>query len=102
MPPLVPQILSGLYDISLELLAKWKEKVGQTHSHALPAQTQKTYFFQLVPKLDRRTAETNISFVNGDITKEDWSDADLWFANSTCFNETVSIRPLSLLNCFPN
>ena len=32
---------------------------------------------------------TEITFLNDDVTRRDWSDADCWFANSTCFDETV-------------
>jgi len=30
-----------------------------------------------------------IEFLNEDATKRDWSDADMWFANSTCFDHAV-------------
>ena len=45
-----------------------------------------------------------VQFLNEDATKRDWSDADMWFANSTCFDEAVRcaaaiaahVRPLTV------
>lgn len=63
------EILEGLYSASLELLEIWNTEIAPT----LPPAKQKTV----------------IQFLNEDATKRDWSDADLWFANSTCFDHAL-------------
>ena len=64
------EILSGLHKVSLEMLEKWQESKESLD-------------------VSERTKETTINFVRGDITKYDWSDGDVCFANSTCFSSEL-------------
>ena len=64
------EILEGLFQLSQGLLQGYKEKVQQ----GLPLMK----------------ASTHVDLLQGDFTEMDISDADVWFANSTCFNEEVS------------
>lgn len=63
------EILEGLHAASLELLERWNAEVK--------------------PHLPPAAQKTEIEFICDDVTKRDWSDADMWFANSTCFDEVV-------------
>ena len=57
-----------------------------------------------MPDLPPAKQKTVVQFLNEDATKRDWSDADMWFANSTCFDEAVRcaaaiaahVRPLTV------
>lgn len=66
------EILEGLYSASLELLEIWNTEI--------------------VPDLPPRKQKTVVQFLNEDATKRDWSDADMWFANSTCFDEALMAK----------
>lgn len=66
------EILEGLYSASLELLEIWNTEV--------------------VPDLPPAKQKTVVQFLNEDATKRDWSDADMWFANSTCFDEALMAK----------
>ncbi len=68
------EILDGLYDISQQLLQRYKEHVQ--------------------PQLPLMKQSTHVDLIKGDFTEMDLSDADVWFANSTCYNEEVSARCL--------
>mmetsp|Transcript_74948 Transcript_74948/g.207497 ORF Transcript_74948/g.207497 Transcript_74948/m.207497 type:complete len:275 (-) Transcript_74948:278-1102(-) len=63
------EILEGLHSASIELLEKWNTEIKPD----LPAAKQKT----------------EVEFLNDDVTKRDWSDGDMFFANSTCFDEVL-------------
>jgi len=67
------EILTGLHNASLELLERWKSDEIQ----ALLSPTQRLI---------------DISFVLGDARKLDWSDADVIFMNSTCYDETLMLE----------
>lgn len=64
------EILDGLFALSQSLLQQYKREVQP----GLPLQKQATH----------------VDLLHGDFTQMDMSDADVWFANSTCFNEEVS------------
>ena len=57
---------------------------------------------QIVPDLPPLKQKTVVQFLNEDATKRDWSDADMWFANSTCFDEAVRWPPTCLQCCAPH
>eukprot|EP00471_Norrisiella_sphaerica_P001102 CAMPEP_0184485302 /NCGR_PEP_ID=MMETSP0113_2-20130426/6924_1 /TAXON_ID=91329 /ORGANISM="Norrisiella sphaerica, Strain BC52" /LENGTH=246 /DNA_ID=CAMNT_0026866695 /DNA_START=37 /DNA_END=777 /DNA_ORIENTATION=+ len=63
------EILGGLHKISLQLLDRWNKAIR--------------------PNLDERKQKTEIDFVLGDAVGYDFSDADLCFANSTCFDSKL-------------
>ena len=44
------------------------------------------------PTLPPEKQETEIKFQNGDACAIDWSDGDVVFANSTCFDATLMER----------
>ncbi len=65
------EVLEGLYTMSLDLVASYNSK-GKA-------------------ALDNRDMETDIIMLNGDMLDpsfKDWSDADVVFANSTCYSDT--------------
>ena len=64
------EILETLHAQSLELLERW----------------QSADFQRALPEAARAVP---VAFVLGDVTKVDWSDADVIFANSTCFDEAL-------------
>ena len=67
--------LEGLYSISLEMLASYNTR-GKT-------------------KLEDREFDTHASFVNADfldMRAKDWRDADLVFANSTCYDDALMAK----------
>jgi len=71
------EILEGLYTTSLEIREKW--------------------FSVGVPLMRELGLEetTEIEFVKGDCTDfsvKDWSDGDILFANSTCFDDTLMTK----------
>lgn len=55
-------------------------------SHVLPSHVQ------IVPKLPEAKQRTKVQFLLGDATVYDWSDATMWFANSTCFDEALMLK----------
>lgn len=63
------ELLAGLHAVSLELLASWKRPELQV---------------ELPP-----WATSNIELLLADATSYPWDDADVWFANSTCFDEAL-------------
>ncbi|RYG52553.1 hypothetical protein EON66_09665 [archaeon] len=66
------ELLSGLHEASLEMLSRW-------HSD------------EIRPKLPPHAVECPIHFLQDDITAYDWSDGDVVFANSTCFDEALML-----------
>ena len=63
------EILESLYTLSMKLRSVWMETIH--------------------PLLSPAKRLTEVNFYLGDITVEDWSDATLCFANSTCFDDTL-------------
>mmetsp|Transcript_2283 Transcript_2283/g.4206 ORF Transcript_2283/g.4206 Transcript_2283/m.4206 type:complete len:244 (-) Transcript_2283:278-1009(-) len=63
------EILAGLHKISISLLDRWNKAIR--------------------PNLPKEQQKTDIQFVCGDAIAYDWSDADLCFANSTCFDSKL-------------
>ena len=63
------ELLDGLYNLSLQLKSIWMEKI-----HCLLPDTKQ---------------RTEVHFMQGDITVEDWSHATMCFANSTCFDDPL-------------
>jgi hypothetical protein len=51
---------------------------------------------QIKPTLSEAKQRTEIEFQLGDATLVDWSDATMWFANSTCFDEEL-MRKLAVV-----
>lgn len=73
------ECLEGLYSISLEMLASYNTR-GKT-------------------KLEDREFDTHCSFVCGsflDTKAKDWRDADLVFANSTCYDDALMAKIANL------
>ena len=64
------EILTGLHGVSLDLLKRWNEEV-------VPA---------VIPAC---IGKTPVELICGDFTTMDMSDATVWFANSTCFNDRL-------------
>lgn len=60
------EILSSLYEISVERQMAWTSLVSATEAMA-------------------HLQNTRIQFTHGDATVIDWMDADVLFINSTCF-----------------
>jgi hypothetical protein len=92
------QILEGLHNTSVEILQKWnaeakpllKKNYNADTGEALPPMAHEHGGNQGGLTRSRVTAE--VSFVLGDITDpscHDWTDGDVLFANSTCFDEKV-------------
>jgi hypothetical protein len=52
---------------------------------------------QIKPTLPEAKQRTSIQFLLGDATEIDWSDATMWFANSTCFDEEL-MRKLAVVS----
>ena len=63
------EILEGLYELSQQLRTVWMENIH--------------------PLLSDAKRRTEVNFTHGDITVEDWSDATMCFANSTCFDDPL-------------
>ena len=63
------EILPSLHDVALELKEKWDAEI--------------------VPILPANRVGTAIELIKGDILKEDWSDGNLIFINSTCFDDEL-------------
>lgn len=63
------EILESLYTLSMRLRSVWMENIH--------------------PLLSAAKRRTEVNFFLGDITVEDWSDATLCFANSTCFDDIL-------------
>jgi hypothetical protein len=61
------EILEGLHQLSLELLAIWNEN-------------------KATADVSQRTRATRVELVRGDALLLDWRDADVAFCNSTCFD----------------
>ena len=109
-----PQILEGLHSASLELLERWNNVV---RGRPLSVQLQRCHFVcsarwmspfhpffflalaprQIKPTLPEAKQRTSIQFLLGDATEIDWSDATMWFANSTCFDEEL-MRKLAVVS----
>ncbi|EFJ37956.1 hypothetical protein SELMODRAFT_402649 [Selaginella moellendorffii] len=47
------------------------------------------YKLEVLPYLHPSRRDQDISFVRGDFLQEDWSDADIVFANATCFDDPL-------------
>lgn len=65
--------MEGLYGASLQLLDRWKSNDIQ----------------QIIPDTNKKI---EITFTNGDATVHDWSDADVFFMNSTCYDEPLMTK----------
>jgi len=63
------EILEGLHKISVSLLERWNKAIR--------------------PQLSEAKQKTDIKFICGDAIAYDFSDADLCFANSTCFDSKL-------------
>ncbi len=63
------EILEGLHKISCSLQDRWDKAIK--------------------PNLPEGQKKTEIKFILGDAIAYDWSDADLCFANSTCFDSKL-------------
>ena len=63
------EILESLYTLSMKLRSVWMENIH--------------------PLLSAAKRRTEVNFFLGDITVEDWSNATLCFANSTCFDDDL-------------
>ena len=61
--------MDGLFNLSLQLKNVWMEKI-----HSL---------------LSEKKQRTEVNFIQGDLTIEDWSHATICFANSTCFDDPL-------------
>ena len=72
------EVLKGLHRISVELLERWVEQKGELGGAGGPS-----------PVLTDYQRKTGVEFICADITAHDWSDADVAFANSTCFDEAL-------------
>mmetsp|Transcript_22983 Transcript_22983/g.51087 ORF Transcript_22983/g.51087 Transcript_22983/m.51087 type:complete len:292 (+) Transcript_22983:162-1037(+) len=73
------EILEGLYSVSLDSLNAYNTK-GKA-------------------KLASRENDTHVQMIQGDFTKtrtKDWRDADIVFANSTCYDEQLMARMSSV------
>ena len=70
------EVLSSLHAASLDLLATWNRPEMQA----------------LLPPW----AIAEVEFILDDATAFPWDDADVWFANSTCFDEEL-MRKLALI-----
>jgi hypothetical protein len=66
------EILDGLHETSLELKSVWCSSV----SALLPA----------------HASTVRIEFIKADATTYPWDDADVWFANSTCFDDALMAK----------
>jgi len=62
------EILHGLHSLCLQVKNHWE---------------------QMKTKLSQKKQNMEIRFMNGDATVIDWSDADVVFMNSTCFDDTL-------------
>jgi hypothetical protein len=67
------EILTGLHAASLEILERWKTPEVQAK----------------LPEGQRGIA---FDLIRGDATAIDWSDADVVFMNSTCFDEALMLK----------
>eukprot|EP00954_Amorphochlora_amoebiformis_P008442 655626-Amorphochlora_amoeboformis.AAC.1 len=63
------EILEGLWKISNTLLDRWDKAIR--------------------PNLPKPKRDMDVKFFHSDATTHDWSDADLCFANSTCFDSKL-------------
>ncbi|EFJ31901.1 hypothetical protein SELMODRAFT_408223 [Selaginella moellendorffii] len=62
-------VSSGMHEMNQELLLLYK--------------------LEVLPYLHPSRRDQDISFVRGDFLQEDWSDADIVFANATCFDDPL-------------
>lgn len=65
-------VLESLHAVSLDLLAVWERPESRA----------------LLPPW----ATAKLEFICADATEYAWEDADLWFANSTCFDEELMAK----------
>jgi len=81
------ELLSGLYTVSNEVLNYYNQHMRYENSTAntKPKEKKKQDDQELPFYYDA----VEISFVNADLRKYDWSDGDVIFANSTCFDEKL-------------
>jgi SAM-dependent methyltransferase len=63
------EILEGLHKISINLQERWEKAIR--------------------PSQPKGIQDTDVQFICGDAVAYDWSDADLCFANSTCFDSKL-------------
>lgn len=77
------ELLDPLYNASVEALKKYEEEIR--------------------PKLHNKLEHSQIQLIHGDILKMDYSDADIVFVNSTCFQEDLMNALDEKLECLrPN
>jgi Histone methylation protein DOT1 len=70
------ELVEGLFNISLSIKSKYDEEFPRI-------QSENPDLFSFVPSLE---------FILNDIFEVDWSDADLIFVNSTCFEPEMMVR----------
>eukprot|EP01041_Mallomonas_annulata_P007713 gene7713-15783_t len=66
------EILEGLHGVCRKVLSQWRKNIRH--------------------RCSRTKFDMNISFIHGDAIHINWSDADVVFVNSTCFDETLMIK----------
>ena len=90
------QILEGLHSSSLELLERWNTVVSPLPRRACSCVCVDVCVCvcvpQIVPTLPEPKQKTKVEFLLGDATVYDWSNATMWFANSTCFDEALMLK----------
>ncbi len=69
------ELLPGLHEVSKRALERWRDPDVATRC-----------------QLPEHARSATIDFVLADATKYNWSDATLWHANSTCFDEPMLKR----------
>ncbi len=73
------EILEGLHSTSLELLAVWNSPDVQ----------------KILPP---EAVSIQLNFIHADATAFPWHDADVWFANSTCFDDSLMVKLATVAN----
>lgn len=73
------ELVEGLYDSSLELLERWHDGLPY-----MPKGQKKIQY-----KLSPEVRATPINLLQGDVLEVDWSDADVVFSCSTCFEDDL-------------
>jgi hypothetical protein len=79
------ELLDGLFDVSSSVLhkhvhSKESQPIIKDHPKFKNNYTSSSFYGSRSPLIE---------FINGDLTKIDWSDGDIVFANSTCFDEPL-------------
>jgi hypothetical protein len=69
------RVYAGLHSVALELLNTYNDKIK--------------------PKMEKRDTQTRCQLFQGDfldLSIKDWTDADIIFANSTCYDDDLMIK----------